>query len=128
MAKAKGSAESLKQALQARAAIYGEMLDPSWFRSAFNLSGKVTNIRNRRRARAMLIGSVLLTGQLGLQDIRRELSKGDRNILDNMRPDQYGTVTQFKKALREAPVLQILEFIDGEKSVRINNAFKRCER
>ena len=29
LAKAKGSAESLKQALQGRAAIYGVMLDPS---------------------------------------------------------------------------------------------------
>ena len=86
-----------------------EMLDPSWFRSAFNLSGEVTNIRDRRRARAMLIGSVLLTGQLGLQDNRRELSMGDRSILDEMLPDQYGTVTQFKKALRKAPLLQIAD-------------------
>ena len=66
------------------------------------------NIGDRRRARAMLIGAVLLTAQLGFQDIRGEMREGDRSILDQMRPDQYGTVTQFKKALREAPLLQIL--------------------
>ena len=56
----KGSAYGVKQALQARAVIYDNILDPSWFVKNFDLSAKTKGVGQRREARAMLIGSVLL--------------------------------------------------------------------
>ena len=41
--KSKGKATDLKQTLQARSALYGEMLDPSLFTSNTDLSSKTKN-------------------------------------------------------------------------------------
>ena len=56
----KGVSPDLRQALQARAAIYGDLLDPAWFVRNTDLSAKAKSVKDRRIARSMLIGSVLL--------------------------------------------------------------------
>ena len=102
----------MKQALKARAAVYGQLLDPSWFCRGFDLSAKTKTIKSRRLARAMFFGSVLFASQLGAQQLRRLMAKGDITILEKMRPSSYGTAAQFMKALGKAPLLQILELVD----------------
>ena len=41
MARDKGSCTELKQAVQARAAVYGHLLNPTWFSKKFDLSSKI---------------------------------------------------------------------------------------
>ena len=95
---AKGSAYGLKQALQARAAIYENMLDPSWFVKNFDLSAKAKGLNQRREARSMLIGAVLLVAQIGAHDIGSMLNSGDSRILKNiMYHTRRGTAAQFIK-------------------------------
>ena len=106
----KGSCADLKQPLKGRAAVNGQLLDPSWFCKGVDLSAKTkTNPKSRRLARAMFIGAVLFVSQLGFQELRRMMTEGDRTVLDNMDLTSYGTAAQFLKALNKAPLCQILE-------------------
>ena len=113
--KSKGSTADLKQALKARAAIYGATLDLSHFRKGADLSAKVKTAKDRRRARGMFIGAPLFVAQAGAHNIRKLLSDGDQSILASMKPDTWGTAAQFMKAMAKAPVLQILQKINIDK-------------
>ena len=113
--KSKGSTADLKQALKARAAIYGSTLDPSHFRKGTDLSAKAKTARDRRRARGMLIGAPLFVAQAGAHHIRRLLSDGNRSTIRDMKPGTRGTAAQFMKAMAKAPVLQILEKVNIDK-------------
>ena len=113
--KAKGSTADLQQALKARAAIYGKTLDPAHFRKGVDLSSKIKNHRDRRRARGMFIGAPLLVAQVGAHNIRKMLNDGDRSTLQNMRLDTRGTAGQLLKALSKAPILQIIERINADR-------------
>ena len=104
--KSSGLATDLKQALQARAAIYGGLLDPSWFNRGFDLGAKADDLPLRRQAPAMLIGGVLLVAQLGAHRIRSLLSDGKQGILDNIRSSSVGTAAHFMKALGQALCLK----------------------
>ena len=68
--KSKGSTADLKQALKARAAIYGSTLDPSHFRKGADLSAKVKTTKDRRKARGMFIGAPLFVAQAGAHNVR----------------------------------------------------------
>ena len=108
--KNKGSCADLKQTLKARAAVYGQLLDPSWFCKGVDLSAKTKmSPKSRRLARAMFVGAVLFVQQMGFREIQRIMTHGDRTILDNMNLGSYGTAGEFMKALSKAPLLQILE-------------------
>ena len=117
---AKGSAYALKQALQARAAVYEEMLDPAWFVKNFDLSAKAKTLSQRREARAMLIGAVLLVAQIGAHDVRSKLNTGKPGTLKNLIYDtRRGTAAQFVKMLAKAPMLEVMELISKEKKEQI---------
>ena len=120
--KSSGLATDLKQALQARAAIYGGMLDPSWFNRGFDLGAKADDLRQRRQARAMLIGGVLLVAQLGAHRIRSLLADGKKGVLDDIRPSSVGTAAHFTKALGQAPMLEVMKFVDNQKGEQLINA------
>ena len=115
----KGACADLKQALKARAAVYGQLLDPSWLCKGFDLSAKTKTNKSRRLARAMFFGAVLFATQLGAQELRKMMTKGDRTILENMRPSSYGTAAQFMKAISKAPLLQLLELTDKARKKEI---------
>ena len=59
----------LKQTLQARAAIYNNILDPAWFCKNYDLSSKLKTIKDRRQARTLLAGAPVLITQLGLNEL-----------------------------------------------------------
>ena len=60
----------LKQTLQARAAVYNNLLEPAWFCKKYDLSAKLKNIRDRRQARSMLAGAPTFSAQLGLYSLQ----------------------------------------------------------
>ena len=117
---AKGSAYGLKQVLQARAAIYDNLLDPAWFVKNFDLSAKAKGLSQRREARAMLIGAVLLIAQIGAHDIRSRLNAGKSGMLKEVMYDtRRGTAAQFVKFLSQAPMLEVMELISKEKKEQV---------
>ena len=66
--KNKGACTDLKQALKARAAVYGQLLDPAWFGKGVDLSAKTKlTPKSRRVARAMFAGAALFAAQLGFK-------------------------------------------------------------
>ena len=114
--KNKGACADLKQALKARAAVYGQLLDPAWFAKGVDLSSKTKMIpKSRRLARAMFAGAVLFASQLGFKELRKLIMDGDKKILADVNPASYGTAAQFLKALRKAPLLQILEITNKQR-------------
>ena len=119
LVKAKGSSDSLKQAVQSRAAVYGESLDASWFTKNFDLSKKTYDLQQRRLARSQIMGAVLVVAQVGAQNIRKLLSAGKVGEPSDLRCETRGTAGQFAKALAQAPVLEVLRFVDKEKTARI---------
>ena len=114
--KNKGACADLKQALKARAAVYGQLLDPAWFSKGVDLSAKTKMTpKSRRLARAMFAGAVLFASQLGFKELRKLITDGDKKTLADIDPASYGTAAQFLKALRKAPLLQILEVTNKQK-------------
>ena len=109
--KAKGVSPDLRQSLQARAAIYGDLLDPAWFVRNTDLSAKAKSVKDRRIARSMLIGSVLLIAQLGALSIRKCLSSGENDALKKVAPSTRGTLAQLQEAASGASPISILQLL-----------------
>ena len=107
--KSKNASPDVKQTLQARAAIYGEMLEPAWFVRNSDLSSKLKSINDRRTARSMLIGAVLLVAQLGAYKIRSLLTAGENEILQGVPRKTRGTLGHLREALSRASPLAILK-------------------
>ena len=66
---------------------------------------------DRRVARSMLTGAVLLIAQLGAYKIRELVGTGQENDLNRVTPRTRGTVAQFQEALREASPISILKSV-----------------
>ena len=60
--------------------------------------------------------------QLGAHRIRSLLSDGKPGILDDIRPSSVGTAAHFTKALGQAPMLEVMNFIDKQKGEQLVNA------
>ena len=118
----KGSAADLKQAVQARAAVYGSLLDPCWFVKNLDLSSKIKDLKGRRSARATLMGAVLFIAQAGLNNINSILGSGDSEILERLDPTSIGSAAQFKKAVTCSPPLQLLKFANEAKFNVLNES------
>ena len=67
----KSARGDMKQILQSRAEIYGDELDPKWFKSKVDLGAKAKSLREKNQARAMLVGGPLLVAQLGALEFRK---------------------------------------------------------
>ena len=80
----------MKQVLQSRAEIYGDMVDPNKFKSRVDLGGKTKSMREKNQARALLAGAPLLLAQLGALEFRKKMMQGDSEVLSTIR---LGTLT-----------------------------------
>ena len=78
----------------------------------FDLSMKANDLRKRRLARSQLIGAPLFIAQLGAYEIRQDLISGKEDILGKIGPHTVGTAAEFKKALGQAPPLEIIKFVN----------------
>ena len=76
----KSARGDLKQVLQSRAEIYGDELDPNWFKSKVDLGGKAKTLREKNQARAMLAGAPLLLAQLGALELRKKMMEGESEV------------------------------------------------
>ena len=68
----------------------------------------------------MLTGAALFIAQVGAHKIRRVLTrKRKTGALERIRPDSVGTAAHFSKALGQASILEVINFIDKEKGDEI---------
>ena len=111
LTKASGSTAGLKQALQARAALYGDLLEPSWFARNTDLSAKANSLKKRRVARAMLSGAVLLVAQLGAHEVRSLLSSGQEDVLKDQGIGSRRLTSASLKNMAKASPLEMLKFV-----------------
>ena len=117
----------LKQTLQARAAIYNNVLDPAWFCKSYDLSSKLKTMKERRQARALLAGAPVLTTQLGLNEIQMTLAEGDDHALESFRVHTVGTAAQFTKMLSRATPAGMLKLIKPQVWATLTTGLKRME-
>lgn len=113
--KSGGRCGTLKQAVQARAAIYDEVMDPAFFVKGKNISEKAKTTEGRRKVRSQLIGAPLVVAQTGLQSVIGLLSGGDDRVVDTLHLGDRLTVAEVLKALSEATPFTVMKLLNGEK-------------
>ena len=111
----KSARGDMKQVLQSRAEIYGDELDPNWFKSKVDLGGKAKSLREKNQARAMLAGAPLLVAQLGALELRKWMLKGDSEVLRNLRLGTHLSAAELLKKLGQAPPLAVLRLCYDQK-------------
>ena len=97
----------MKQILQSRAELYGDELDPKWFKQNADLGGKASTIQMKIKARAQLAGAPLLVAQVGEMEFRKKLLEGDNNLLKNLRLGSETTVAELLKVFGKIPTLSL---------------------
>ena len=109
----KSARGDLKQVLQSRAEIYGDALDPNWFKPGTDMGTKAKSLRERNLARSQLAGAPLLVAQLGAMEFRDRMIKGDEKVLRTLRLGTQTTVAELLKKFGQAPPVAILELCFG---------------
>ena len=75
--KSGGRCRTLKQAVQARAAVYDDVTEASWFVKNYDIGAKARLSKQRRIVRSQLIAAPLVVAQCGLRNICSMLTSGD---------------------------------------------------
>ena len=57
--------------------------------------------------------------QIGAHRVRKMLTEGKTGVLKNLRLEAHGTTLYFKKTLQEAPLIEVLEFLDNDRSTEL---------
>ena len=105
----------MKLVFQSRAEIYGDELDPNWFKSKVDLGGKAKTLREKNQARAILAGAPLLLAQLGALELRKKMMAGDSEVLRTLKLGMKLSVAELIKKLSKAPPLAILKLCYGNQ-------------
>ena len=125
--KSGGRCGTLKQAVQARAAVYDEVMDPSFFRKGKNIAAKAKSIKERRVMRSQLVGAPLMVAQTGLQSIVKLLSGGDDRVVDRLHLGDRLTVAEVLKSLSAAPPLTIMKLLGNDKGDQLQLKLGRLQ-
>ena len=107
-----GKCSSLKQAVQARASVYGEMSEPSWFTKNYDVGGKAQTLKQRRIVRSQLASAPLLVAQTGLYGVQTALHSGDDSVLEQMRLGDHASVIHILKLLSRASPFSVLKLLN----------------
>ena len=99
----------MNQVLQSRAEIYGDGLDPNWFKQRVDLGGKTPTLKQKNQARSQLAGAPLLVAQLGALELRTKMLEGSHGELQNYRLGSQTTVAEVLKVLGKMPPLTVLK-------------------
>ena len=114
-----GKCSALKQAVQARAAIYGEWGEAAWFVSGQDISAKARTLIMRRSVRAQLIAAPLVVAQAGLHRLRVLLGGGDSPVLNSVRLGDHYSVAETLKMLSSLPPLSVLKLLDQARAAEL---------
>ena len=104
----------MKQVLQSRASIYGDELDPKWFKQKVDLGGKTPTLKEKNQARSLLAGSPLLVAQVGAMEFRKKMMVGDPSALQDLRLGSQVTVAEFLKRLGKSPTIAVLQLCNQQ--------------
>ena len=70
----------------------------------------------------MLLGAVILVGQVGAHNLRDILTSGETGALANIQPDAVGTATHFAEAMSRAPILEVIEFLNQSRKKQVEKS------
>ena len=120
-----GKCSSLKQAVQARAAVYGEVVDPALFARNQDTSRKARTSTLRRTIRSQLAASPLIVAQVGLQRVTALLNTGDSQALARVRLGEQRSVAETLKILSRAPPMSVLKLLDRTRAHELGSLAAR---
>ena len=119
------SEQAIEDVLKRRANIYGDNLDPTWFRLNIDLGLKATSIEDRSKARAMLAAAPLMLAQEGALEFRKRMLEGDASVLSTLRVEESTTFSQVLKKLEKVPPLAILKLCNKELGDFVINSLQQ---
>ena len=120
-----GDCSSLKQAVQARASVYGEISDASWFTRSFDIGGKAQTLKQRRIVRSQLASAPLLVAQTGLQGVQATLGSGDDSVLEQIRLGDHYSVMHILKVLSRARPLSVLRLLNKVTAQKLGSCISQ---
>ena len=120
-----GRCLTLKQALEARAAVYDEAADPSWFVKGCDIGAKARNSKQRRVVRSQLIAAPLVVAQCGLQKMASLLYSGDASALEQFRLGERYTAAEMLKLLSRVPPIAVLKLFNKVKGSYLDRQFSK---
>ena len=121
-----GDCSSLKQAVQARAAVYGEMSDATQYTKNFDIGGKAQTLKRRRIVRSQLVSAPLLVTQTGLQRMQATLGSGNDSVLEQIRLGDHYSVIHMLKVLSRARPLSVLKLLNKVKAQELGSAISQA--
>ena len=110
----KSARGDMKQVLQSRAEIYGDELDPNWFKQKVDLGGKASTLKEKNQARSQLAGAPLLVAQVEELEFRKRMMEGDVKALLGLRMGSQTTVAALLKVLGKIPPLSLITLCNKE--------------
>ena len=110
----KAARGDMRQVLQSRAEIYGDELDPNWFKQKGDLGGKTSLLKEKNQARCQLAGAPLLVAQVGDLEFRKRMMTGDINAIKGLHLGSQMTVAELLKTLGKLPPLSFISLCNKE--------------
>ena len=101
----------LKNAVQARAAVYDETVDPIWFKKGRDISKKVKALHDRTMIRSQLVGAPFLVARTGLTAVRWNLVAAYPGICGSIRLGDRIMVPEMLKILGSTPPWAVLKLL-----------------
>ena len=123
-----GSCSSLKQAIQARAAVYSQDSDASWYVKNYDIGGRARTLKQRRIVRSHLASAPLLIAQTALQYARATLDSGNDSALEQVRLGDQVSVMQMLKMLSIARPMTVLRLLDKVKAQELGHRMSQISR
>ena len=104
----------MEEVLKRRGKLYGDKLNPKWFRHEIDLGVMAKTTLERNQARAMLVAAPLMLAQEGALNLRKRLLQGDINILSELQSEESTTFSEVLKKLGAAPPLAVLRLCNRQ--------------
>ena len=111
----------MRQVLQSRAEIYGDELDPNWFKQKVDLGGKTSLLKEKNQARCQLAGAPLLGAQVGELEFRKRMMTGDINAIKSLHLGSQMTAAELLKTLGKLPPLSLISLCNKELGIFVRD-------
>ena len=98
----------MEEVLKRRATLYGDNLNPKWFRYEVDLEVMAKTSQERNQARAMLVAAPLMVAQEGALNLRKRLLQGDTHLLSALRSEESASFSKVLKKVEAVPPLALL--------------------
>ena len=91
----------IRQVLRSRAEIYGDELDPKWFKSMSDLGTRAKSLREKNPSPTR--GAPILLAQLVVLNFRKKMLRGKSEVSQNLKLCTVMALAEVLKTLSKAP-------------------------